>query len=47
MQISGYIELICGPIFSGKTSELLRKVRRFEQSKKKCLVVKYHHDSQS
>ena len=26
----GWIELICGSIFSGKTEELLRRVRRSE-----------------
>ena len=29
MQESGSIEIIYGPMFSGKSSELLRKIRRF------------------
>lgn len=39
------IELILGPMFSGKSSELLQKVRRLEISKKKCLVLNYTHDN--
>jgi thymidine kinase len=39
------IELILGPMFSGKSSELLRKVRRFEVAKKRCLVINYTHDN--
>ena len=44
MQQTGHIELIYGPMFSGKSSKLLRKVRRYEHAKKKCLVVNYLHD---
>ena len=32
-------------MFSGKSSELLRKIRRFEHAKKRCLVVNYSHDN--
>jgi thymidine kinase len=32
-------------MFSGKSSELLRKIRRFEHAKKKCLVINYQHDN--
>ena len=39
------IELILGPMFSGKSSELLRKVRRFEIAKKRSLVINYTHDN--
>ena len=45
MQEAGSIELIYGPMFSGKSSELLRKIRRFEHAKKKCLVINYQHDN--
>lgn len=41
---SGTIEVIYGPMFSGKSTELLRNVRRFGHAKKKCLVVNYAHD---
>jgi len=36
----GRIELICGPMFSGKTEELLRKVNRFKLSRKNVLLFK-------
>lgn len=45
MQESGSIEIIYGPMFSGKSSELLRKIRRFEHAKKKCLVINYLFDN--
>ena len=32
-------------MFSGKSSELLRKIRRFEHANKRCLVVNYSHDN--
>ena len=32
-------------MFSGKSSKLLRKIRRYEHAKKKCLVVNYRHDN--
>jgi thymidine kinase len=42
---NGHIELIFGPMFSGKTSELMRKVKRFQHAGKKCLVLNYKHDN--
>ena len=45
MKEEGHIEVIFGPMFSGKSTELLRKVRRFEHAKKKCLVINYKHDN--
>ena len=30
----GWIEVICGCMFAGKTEELLRRVRRIEYAKK-------------
>jgi thymidine kinase len=45
MQDLGSIEIIYGPMFSGKSSELLRKIRRFEHAKKRCLVINYQHDN--
>lgn len=36
----GRIEIICGPMFSGKTEELLRKINRFKYSKKEFLLFK-------
>lgn len=36
----GWIEIVCGSMFSGKTEELLRRIRRAEIAKKKLLVFK-------
>ena len=36
----GEIQLILGPMFSGKTSELMRRVRRYKLYKK-CLLISY------
>ena len=40
----GRIELIMGPMFAGKSTELLRRVNRLEISGKKCLSVKFSGD---
>lgn len=40
----GRIELIMGPMFAGKSTELLRRVKRLEISGKKCLSIKYSND---
>ena len=36
----GSIEIICGSMFSGKTEELLRRIRRVEYAKIKIMVFK-------
>ena len=36
----GEIQLILGPMFSGKTSELMRRVRRYRLFNK-CLLLSY------
>ncbi len=41
----GNIQIIFGPMFSGKTTELLRRVRRFEFARQKCLIIKYARDT--
>ena len=38
------IESIFGPMFSGKTSELMRKINRHRLAKKKCLVINFKMD---
>lgn len=38
------IELIIGPMFSGKTTEMLRRLNRHKLGNKKILVVKYDKD---
>ena len=42
---SGKIELIYGPMFSGKTSEMIRRVKRHQHAQKKCLIVNYAKDN--
>jgi len=39
-QDAGGLELICGSMFSGKTEELLRRIRRAEIARKKLQVFK-------
>lgn len=41
----GMIELIIGPMFAGKSTELLRRVKRHAISGKSCLFVKYAADN--
>ena len=41
---SGSIELVLGPMFSGKSTELQRRIRRFKIAHKSCAVVKYIFD---
>ncbi len=36
----GWVEVICGPMFAGKTEELIRRIRRLEYAKKNVLVFK-------
>ena len=43
-EFRGTIEMIIGPMFAGKSTELLRRVRRHEISGKACLFVKYSED---
>ncbi len=38
--MSGKIELILGPMFSGKSTKLIRKIRLYKNTNKKVLVVK-------
>lgn len=41
----GEVQLILGPMFSGKTSELIRKYSRYVIAEKKCVMVKYGKDT--
>ncbi|QDJ95080.1 thymidine kinase [Hypsugopox virus] len=41
----GKIELILGPMFSGKTSELGRRIRRHKIAKRDCVIIKYDKDT--
>ena len=40
----GYLELIIGPMFSGKTSEILNLKRQYELSKMNVCVINYIND---
>jgi thymidine kinase len=42
---SGEIQLIIGPMFSGKSTELLRRIKRYEIAKKSCILVKHTIDN--
>ena len=42
---SGWIEVICGVMFSGKSEELIRRVRRAMIAKKEVQVFKSHLDA--
>ena len=41
---NGSINLILGPMFSGKTSELINRYNKYTIGGKKCLMVKYRGD---
>ncbi|XP_048871503.1 thymidine kinase, cytosolic [Brienomyrus brachyistius] len=45
MRSRGQIQVIFGPMFSGKSTELIRRVRRFQVARYKCLVIKYAKDT--
>lgn len=38
--VAGWIEIICGSMFSGKTEELLRRVQRVEIARRKVQIFK-------
>ncbi|PLT31681.1 thymidine kinase [Peribacillus deserti] len=40
MKQTGWLELICGSMFSGKSEELIRRVRRAQFAKQKIIVFK-------
>ncbi len=41
----GKIEVITGPMYAGKTEELIRRVRRTIYTKQKCVVFKHSFDT--
>ncbi|MFH4979553.1 hypothetical protein AB6A40_006262 [Gnathostoma spinigerum] len=42
---SGRVELILGPMFSGKTTEMLRRLKRHQLANCSCRIVKYLKDT--
>ena len=40
----GQIQVIFGPMFSGKSTELIRRLQRMKIAKYNCLIVKYAND---
>lgn len=49
--LSGSIEVVCGPMFSGKTEELIRRIRRAQIARQKVQIFKpaiddRYHESQ-
>ena len=44
MQAKGSLEVICGSMFSGKSEELIRRLRRAEFAKQKIMVFKHSLD---
>ena len=42
---SGWIELVCGPMFSGKTEELIRRLVRAQFAKQKVAIFKPKTDN--
>jgi thymidine kinase len=45
MSASNLVTQVTGSMFSGKSSELVRLMRRYEQAHKNCLLLKYCHDT--
>jgi len=43
--MSGKLSLIMGPMFSGKSTILLTRYRRYQIAGKKCLLIKYAMDT--
>ena len=41
----GSLQIIFGPMFSGKTTELMRRIRRYNIAQRECLVIKYRADT--
>ena len=41
---SGWIEIICGSMFSGKTEELIRRAKRVKLAKQKIKIFKPKED---
>jgi len=40
----GQVQLILGPMFSGKTTELIRRLKRYQIARYECMIIKYAED---
>lgn len=40
LNTKGFIEVVCGPMFAGKTEELIRRIKRLQYAHQKVLVFK-------
>ncbi|TDH74197.1 uncharacterized protein CCR75_001172 [Bremia lactucae] len=45
VEVRGCLQLILGPMYSGKSTELIRRIRRYQHAKLECLVIKYLFDT--
>ena len=45
LRTTGHIQLILGPMFAGKTTELIRRLNRYKIAQKKVLFIKYKKDT--
>lgn len=43
----GSLEVVCGSMFSGKTEELMRRLKRAEYAKKNVLTIKHYIDNRA
>jgi len=40
-QHNGEVQMIVGPMFAGKTTELMRRLRRFQVARRSCALIKF------
>ena len=43
-QNTGKIEVIIGPMFSGKSTRLIEIIRKYTYKAKKTIMIKFHDD---
>ena len=43
--MSGKLNIILGPMYSGKSTMLLSRYRRYKLGNKKCILIKYANDN--
>ena len=44
-ETKGSVHITLGPMFSGKSSDLVRRIRRLRHAKKKCVIIKFNQDT--